>query len=480
MTLSLTDYIVVALYFVLVLFIGFHSGHKERKSKHSEEFLLAGRRLTLPIFVATLVSTWYGSALGVGEFVYRDGLVAWVCFAFPYYLAAALFAIFIAKKIRDLKFKTIPDQMRARYGDKAALISSLIILILTIPAAYLLMLGIIIQLFVGWQLWICVAMGSVVSLIYLFSGGFRADVMTNTVQFIFMYVGFAVLTIFCILTYGAPADSISMLPARHLTLFGGYSWQFIVSWFIIAMQTFVDPSFHQRCAAAKTPATAQRGIAVSIFFWIIFDIMTLTCGLYARAHFVLDNPVSAYPVLSNAILPIFWKGLFVVSMLAVVMSTLDSYTFISGMTIGHDILAVIFKKKGNDESIKKLTRIGLAITSIVGIIMAVSIPSVVGITYKTASIGVPGLLFPMLLTYTKNYKLSQPKVIIAMIASSGTSLLYMIGSSYGIFTGTVLDNFEPMIPGILVSIILMVLFVKPTNGLKISNEQMKKMKVMNE
>ena len=38
-----------------------------RPSGGGMDYLLAGRRLTLPAFVATLVTTWYGGILGVGE-----------------------------------------------------------------------------------------------------------------------------------------------------------------------------------------------------------------------------------------------------------------------------------------------------------------------------------------------------------------------------------------------------------------------------
>jgi SSS family solute:Na+ symporter len=42
---------------------------KEKKSDEGEEglleLLLMGRKLTLPVFVATLVATWYGGIFGV-------------------------------------------------------------------------------------------------------------------------------------------------------------------------------------------------------------------------------------------------------------------------------------------------------------------------------------------------------------------------------------------------------------------------------
>ena len=61
---------VVVLYVAGVLGIGWHAA-REQRARSAAEFLLAGRSLTVPVFVMTLVSTWYGGILGVGEFTRR-------------------------------------------------------------------------------------------------------------------------------------------------------------------------------------------------------------------------------------------------------------------------------------------------------------------------------------------------------------------------------------------------------------------------
>ncbi len=55
--LSLIDIALIVAYFAAVVFIGFRAARKRKSG--AEDFLLAGRTLTLPVFVATLVSTWY-------------------------------------------------------------------------------------------------------------------------------------------------------------------------------------------------------------------------------------------------------------------------------------------------------------------------------------------------------------------------------------------------------------------------------------
>jgi SSS family solute:Na+ symporter len=466
--LSLADFLLLALYFLGMLYIGFFVARRKSLSgvTSTEEFILAGRGVTLPIFIGTLVATWYGNILGIGEFIYNDGIVAWVCFAFPYYIAAAFFAVFIAKKIRLSNVRTIPEQMLNSYGRSASVVASIIVLIVTIPAAYILILGVLIQVFIGWELWLCIILGTTLSLAYLFTGGFRADILTNSAQFVLMYIGFAVLLYYTIQHFGSPQNMLDLLPEKHLEVTGNYGWQFVVVWFIISFQTFVDPGFHQRCAAAKTPETAKRGIIISIIFWMIFDFLTLSTGLYAAAYIDTANPMMSYPLLANEVLPYFWKGLFFVTLLATVMSTLDSYSFISGITIGNDLLKPLKTKIKfiSRSSTESLTKIGLAFTSIVGIVIAIAIPSAVQIIYKTASIAVPGLLFPLIITYSNNFRINKDRIVLIMLSGSLISAVWTIANTFAykrdFLFSEIFINIEPMVPGILVSLVLCLIYVK--------------------
>lgn len=450
MNLELIDIIVIIAYFAVVLFIGFFVSKRKNKDE-KDEFLLAGRKLTLPLFVASLVATWYGSILGVGEFVYNSGFVAWISFGLPYYIAAAIFGGFIAGKIRNSGFSSIPEQIEHYYGKKAGVISGIIILLITVPAAYLLMLGVIIQLFSGWSLWLSIILGAILSLIYLFTGGFRADIYTNTAQFILMFIGFILLFGYSYNEFGFLADNAGKLPPTHLTLFGELSWQYVLSWYIIAFQTFVDPSFHQRCAATKTPKTARNGVFVSILFWAIFDFLTLSTGLYAKANLPNIEALMSFPLLGDLVLPPFLKGIFIVSLLAVIMSTLNSYSFISGVTIGKDILSKYLK--GGDEF---KIRIGLLISSVIGIILAILIPSAVDLIYKTSSIAIPGLIIPLTLTYFDKTLLKANDSIIIMTSSSLIALIFTIYKNNFIELGF---DFEPMFPAIIFAIIISTILI---------------------
>tara|TARA_Y100000780_G_scaffold134498_1_gene121016 strand:- start:875 stop:2242 length:1368 start_codon:yes stop_codon:yes gene_type:complete len=450
------DFSVLILYVGLLIGFGFY--RTKQSGKDPEEFLLAGRKLSLPGFVVTLVATWYGGILGIGENTYSYGIQTWFIFGLPYYIFAILFAFLIAGRINETKFISIPDQFHGRFGKTAGVVSALYILFLASPAPYILSIGILLQFTTGLSFGLSLLMATGLSLSYIWIGGFKAVVRTDGLQFGFMFVGFLLLLIFSMKSSGPISELV--LPVSHLNITGGASIQYIVVWFFIALWTFVDPGFYQRCAAAKSPQTAKKGILISIGFWFIFDMLTLSTGLYAKALLTAGDPLFAYPRLGAMVLPPLAYGIFITGLLATIMSTIDSLGLISAITFGRDILWRIQsptstdKLKWNNES-TIFVRKGLIITAFIALILAFSIPSVVKLWYGLGSILVPGLVLPFLISFKNN----RPKENILLMMVSP-----VLVSIFWILLGKLLNGYpfglEPFYPGILTSVLVYVIKVK--------------------
>ncbi|MDA3871679.1 MAG: hypothetical protein PF551_04935, partial [Candidatus Marinimicrobia bacterium] len=402
------------------------------------------------IFIMTLVSTWYGGILGIGEFTYRYGISNWLVFAFPYYIFAFIFAIFIAKRIQRNKNYTIPELIENKYGHLPSIVSSFLIFILISPAPYLLIVGVIFSLiFPGSNiLWAIIIF--IISSFYLYKKGFKSVVQTDILQFLLMFVGFIILFAILITKYPI-VDQFKLLPKEHLSLTGGLPITYLLSWFFIALWTIVDPGFHQRCSAAKSPKVARNGILLSIIFWAIFDMLTLTIGLYAKTLLPNIEPIYTYPLIAAKMLPIGILGLFFTGLIATVMSTLDSYLFISAQTIGYDILYKSGVKIGKNNSVK----IGYLFTGITAIILLCIFPSVIKLWYLIGSIIIPSILLPVIFAFTKK-QFPQKVILISMIGSFSISLIWLL---FGIVNKDVSGNqylfsIEPFYPGILFSVII--------------------------
>lgn len=449
---TLLDWLVLFTYFGLV---GYLSWQKDWDKQDEEGFLLSGRKMTLPAFVATLVSTWYGGILGVGEYSYQYGISQWLLFGFPFYVFSGLFAVFLAGKIRMNKALSIPEAVANIYGDKAGRFSAVPIFVLVSPAPYILMLGLLFQYLTGGAgnfLWYASAV-ALFSVAYVSFGGFSAVVRTDMLQVILMYAGFLFLLGFAFQEFGFLDKLWGTVPANYRDITGGQDLQYILVWFFIALWTFVDPSFHQRAAAAKSPETAKKGIFVSILLWSLFDFMTMFGGMYGWAILGgdLKEPIMVYPYLANQILPVGVKGIFFVALLATIMSTMDSYLFLSGQTLGRDFLVEYFPGTSNN----RLTRISVLIAAVLGILLIIVYPSVIDLWYVIGSVMIPGLLIPVLGVYLRLFTLKKSVILPTMVISILVSLVWLV-------LGTVFNQeqysytflgVEPFYPGLATSVV---------------------------
>lgn len=455
--LTAVDAAIILLYVAGTLWVGFRAARRENTE---DDFLLAGRTLTLPMFVATLVSTWYGGILGVGEFTYRYGISNWFVFGVPYYVFGLIFALVLAKRIRATNFATIPDQLQRWYGAPTAVAGGALTFILTLPAAYALMLGFLAHALLGIPLDTSVVIVTILSVVVLVGGGFRSTVAVNILQFVLMYAGFALMFVFAYSKFGGFGFVAANVPPQHLTLTGGNSWQYIIVWFFIALWTLVDPSFHQRCYAAKDERTARNGILTSVAFWFLFDFLTTSTGLFARAAVPsLAEPSLSYIALAETTLPSVAKGLFYVALIATVMSTLSSMSLIAGITFGRDIVGRLQARGGIPQESKKWTAVGLVVSSLLSIALAILFPSVVTLWYLIGTAVIPGLLIPVVASYIPALRIGGAYALAAMLGGWGVSTGSLIWGETHIVNGAphYWFSIEPMYPGLAVAILFWVM-----------------------
>lgn len=299
--------------------------------------LLMGRTLTLPLFVGTLVATWYGAVLGVTQNTFEHGLYNFLTQGVFWYGCYFIFAVFLVKKIHATQAYSLPELVGHLYGKKSAKITAGLILFKTLPISYVLSLGFFIQWLCPFSLFESMAIGLLFVMAYSFFGGFRAIVFTDAIQCVLMC--FSVLAVVCCAycQYGGLNFLTSHLPAHYFHWQSDFSWEYTLVWLWIAIaKTFVNPVFYQRCMAVPKPRIATQGILISIVIWFFFDCCTTLGGLYAKAVLFDANPASAYLQFSLETLPHGLRGFFIAGMIAAILSTLDSYLLISTNTLLSD------------------------------------------------------------------------------------------------------------------------------------------------
>ena len=412
--LSLLDWIIFSAVLVATIAAVIY-GESRRKDPKNDivGYMIMGRRLTLPLFTATLVATWYGGIFGVTEISFQYGIYNFVTQGIFWYITYLIFALFIVHKARASRAITLPELVGQMFGPKASYVAGIFNFFNVVPIAYTISLGLLLNaLFDLPMVWGCL-LGTTFVMLYSIFGGFRAVVFSDLIQFFVMCSAVLLVILFSVHTYGGLSYLKANLPASHFDPTGGQPLSTLLVWGFIALSTLVDPNFYQRCFAAQSDQVAKRGIFLATGVWFCFDICTTLGGMYARAAMPEAAPTDAYLHYALHVLPPGLRGLFLAGILATILSTLDSYIFVASNTAAYDLVPQ--KWRGNPN----WNRLGIVSVGLLSVFLAGYFEGSVKDVWKTlGSYSAGCLLLPVLIGYLR------PKVF--------SELSFLVGSGSGV------------------------------------------------
>jgi SSS family solute:Na+ symporter len=137
-------------------------------------------------------------------------------------------------------------------------------------------------------------------------------------------------------------------------------------------------------------------------------------------------------------------------MFATIISTLNSFLFLSATTIGRDFIFRIIKGS-KEEKIKSYTVIGIIISGFISILIAYLIPSVVEIWYTIGSLFIPGIILPVISAYFPKLRISSRLIISEIVIAVCLSTMWM---EFRKTQSGLISEIEPMIVGLFVAIVI--------------------------
>ncbi|NKY57735.1 sodium:solute symporter family protein [Nocardia flavorosea] len=190
------DYAIVALYFVFVLGIGLLA---RKRVSSSMDFFLSGR--SLPAWVTGLA--FISANLGAVEIMGMSANGAEYGFpAFHYFWIGAVPAMLFLGVVMmpfyyGSKVRSVPEFMRRRFGTGAHLVNALSFAIaqVLIAGVNLYLLGTILNVLLGWPLWVAVIAAAVIVLSYITLGGLSAAIYNEVLQFFVIVAALLPLTL---------------------------------------------------------------------------------------------------------------------------------------------------------------------------------------------------------------------------------------------------------------------------------------------
>ena len=433
------DYIIISLYLLGMVGVGLWFA---KKHSDFEDFFLAGRSLTTPLLITTLISTYYGIDVlfGDSQLGFTNGVVAWFAYARPTYAFFLIAAFLLAHRLREEDFKSLPDILDKYYGKKTRYVGAVTSFIYSLPALSLYGFGMLSDVILGWEPIMGMLVLGGIALIYTITGGFWAVALTDSIQFVLMCVILAMAFPFAMNLIGGFDSMIEVLEPSYFDTLGDMSIWLIIIYASTGLSILVEPTFYQRIFAAKSYKNVRNALVIGIFIWGSYDWIITILAMAAKVAVIQGTlPVDVAPdaallTIMVAALPAGALGLFLAGVLATEMSTLDSYCLVAGGNVAYDIYKPAFKPSATDQELIKTTRQGILLSWVLGFAIAISFDQMLGLWVFLASILISSVLAPILLgMYVPKFRKPLAGFLSAGLGLVSTVILNIYIMTNGVF-----------------------------------------------
>lgn len=440
-------YILATLVYLLALIgVGYY---KSRVVKTSDDFMVAGRTLPWYILVGTLLATWMGngSLFGGAGLGYRNGMAslwysagAWVGIVIVY---------FIARRIRNFGQVTVPDIFEARYGKVSRVLATLITVIayLTIVSYQFKGGGRVISIMTEGVITIQtgIIITAVFAILYTVLAGMLSVVYTDVVNGVLMIGG--VLAGLFFLLYAVGGLDVVIESAREAgkwSVFGNWaderanvnSGPIIAFSFLIPTMLLLlgDANMYQRIFSAENSGQAQK----AIFFWV-FGVILLESGfqffglvgsvaveqglitdLYEAGRAGTENII---PAAAGQVLPMFLGMIVVATMMAVIVSTADSFLLVPATNLTRDVVQRFIKPDMNEKMVVLMGRGWVLLLGFIAYLLVEQFPTILDAAYTAYLIYGTAITPPLLAAFLWK-RTTWQGAIASILAGSMTTLVW--------------------------------------------------------
>jgi len=474
---SATIITVLVVYLLILLAIGLWGG---RESKTVSGYFVADKKL--PSWVIAFSSNSTGESawllLGLTGMGYAVGAHAfWIILGEVLGIALAWTLVARPFKAYTDRFDsiTVPDYLESRFRDKAHIIRWIsVVIILSMVTAYtaaqLTASGKAFGSFLGTSYSTGVLIGAAVILYYTTVGGFKAVAYSDLLQGVLMFACLVTLPIVAIPAGGGWTEVMGALHAEDpallrpmgslgLTLPGVISAAGFVG---IGLAFLGAPQLLTRFIAARDQKQIVEGGFIAVLCVIGFDVGAVLSGMAGRVLFPgLLDPETVLPGMSASLFPAIFTGIFLVVVLAAIMSTVDSLLILASSAVVRDIVQKVFNPKWSE---RRLSVYGKLTTVVIGagaVVMALAEVRMVFWFVLFAWSGLACAFTPVVLCSLFWKGTTRAGAITGMIGGFVTTVAWVVFFKEGFY-----DLYE-MLPGFAAGFLLTIgvsFFTEPPEG----------------
>ncbi len=346
--------------------------YKVRSVKKQADFLVAGRSLSWPVLVFTLLSSWIGagSLFAGGENAYQIGFAALWSPAGGW-LGLILIAL-IAGRARRFTQLTVPDLLESRYNPTARLLATVaIVASCTMIVSYQLKAGgdVLHLIFpeVGRTQGMYIIASFIIALTAM--AGMASVAYVDLVIGLLVTITAIIALPVAIKNLGGWDEIRRALPADHFTVFGSITpataWGYLLPTFLLLVG---NQGMYQKFFSARS----ERDARLAVFGWIagttVLEVVIVAIAVVGSAKFKLQNAREIIPITARLGLPPVLGAVLLGGIFAKVISTGNNYLFSPSSNLIHDVYARFIRPQAGDRElllVSRLVVLGLGVFALV-------------------------------------------------------------------------------------------------------------------
>lgn len=404
--LTRLDFVIVAMYLVILLIIGYIASFKQKKK--NETLFLASHSLNWYNIGFNMWGTNVGpsSLLAFASIGYATGIVAgnfeWYAFVFLLLLAMVFAPRYIASKV-----STMPEYMGKRYGDSTRNILAWYALIKIMVSWLSLGLfsgGVLVRQILGIPMWQSVIVLVLFAGVFTFAGGLKAIAKVNVFQMLLLIVVSLTLSYIGLKKIGGIQAMINKVPSNFWNLIRpandtSYPWPAMLLGYPVAAVAFfcTDQAMVQSVLGAKNLEQGQLGVNFIGWLKVLALPLFILPGILCFALFPqLGNSDLAYMTMVTNLFPPGMNGLVICVLIAVLVGTIGSSLNALSTVFTTDVYVKNMKPTATIKQQIRMGRITIAIGCVFAVLMAIAIDNIKGQNLFNIFQAVLGFLAPSL------------------------------------------------------------------------------------
>lgn len=368
-----------------------------RSIKTEDDYLVAGRRLGMPLVACSVFATWFGAETCVGAAgeIYRDGIGRTSVEPFAYGICLVLTGLLFVTPFWKRRITTLADFFRMRFSATTERLAAVLLIPTSVlwAAAQVRAFGHVLATSSSMSVELAIAIAAGIAIIYTVFGGLLADVITDFVQGGALVLGLAVLLVAVVNDLGP--EALSAIEPGRIRFFGDGvpGWmETIEAWAIPICGSLTAQEVISRALAARSPRVARNSTILGGGVYLLVGLMPVYLGLVA-ARWVpdMDDPEQVLPALALIHLPTFLYILFAGALVSAILSTVDSALLVASSLLSRNLVLSFGKEVGQKRRIF-YARGGVVLFGLMAWYFAVQADGVFALVEEASGFGSAGVL----------------------------------------------------------------------------------------